>query len=118
MVKLGFPTVDDANSPHAPYDGIATMDTTVDEYGERLATSRAFLPIGLALARKGRLDICPNMVVTRLEFSGSRDLKRAERVYFQSKNGQSTGPEFSARIRKEAVLCSGALGSPQVLMLR
>jgi choline dehydrogenase len=117
-IKLGFPPVDDANSPDAPCDGVATMDVTVDEHGERLATSRAFLPIELVHARKSRLTICPNMIVTRIEFSGNRELKNAERVHFQSESSQSSGRSFSARIRREAILCAGAFGSPQVLMLR
>ncbi len=58
------------------------------------------------------------MVVTHVEFSGNKDLKRAERVHFQSKNGRESGRAFSARIKREAILCSGAFGSPQVLMLR
>jgi choline dehydrogenase len=117
-LKLGFPLVDDANSPHAPCDGIATMDMTVDEHGERLATSRAFLPVEVAHARKSNLTICPNMVVTHIEFSGNKQSKQAERVHFQSKYGRDSGRNFSARIKREAILCSGAFGSPQVLMLR
>jgi choline dehydrogenase-like flavoprotein len=94
------------------------MDMTVDEHGERMATSRAFLPIELAHARKGNLTICPEMIVTRIEFSGNRERKRAERVHFQSTYGHGSGRSFSARIKREAILCSGAFGSPQVLMLR
>lgn len=117
-VKLGFPQVPDANSPYAPADGVATFDVTVDENGERMSTSRAFLPIEMAHARKGHLAICPDMIVTRIEFSGNKELKRAERVHFQPKNGEHSRRSFSARIRKEAIICSGAFGSPQVLMLR
>jgi len=94
------------------------MDMTLDENRERMATSRAFLPVKLVHAPKGNLTICPEMIITRIEFSGNREIKRAERVHFQSKYGQSSGRSFSARIKKEAILCSGAFGSPQVLMLR
>jgi len=94
------------------------MDMAVDEHGERMATSRAFLPSELAHKRKGRLTICPEMLVTRIEFSGNKEMKRAERVHFRSKYNQDSDKAFSARIKKEAVLCSGVFGSPQVLMLR
>jgi choline dehydrogenase-like flavoprotein len=117
-VKLGFPLVPDANSPHAPADGIATLDSIVDENGERMSTSRAFLPTELAHARKANLTICPNMIVSRIEFSGNKESKRAERVHFLPNDGGNSGRSYSARIKKEAIVCSGTLGSPQVLMLR
>lgn len=94
------------------------LDVTVDGNGERMSTSRAFLPIEVAHARRAHLTICSDMIVSQIEFSGNKNSKKAERVHFQPRRVELSGRSFSVRIRREAIVCSGALGSPQVLMLR
>jgi choline dehydrogenase len=118
---MGFKSITDANSPYAFSDGLATLDQSINRNRERSSTFSAFVPKEIALKRKN-LTICTRVAVSRLIFSegllvfsgGSQP--RAEGVRFQSVT--KSDKAFSAKARKEVIVCSGALGSPQVLMLR
>jgi choline dehydrogenase len=119
---MGFKSITDANSPYALSDGLATLDQSINRNRERSSTFSAFVPKEIALKRQKNLTICTRVAVSRLIFSdgllvfsgGSQP--RAEGVRFQSVT--KSDKSFSAKARKEVIVCSGALGSPQVLMLR
>lgn len=99
---LGYPLVDDfdAGSP----EGFGLPDLTVGG-GRRSNTSAAFL----APARKrDNLDIVSGAHVTRILFKGSR----AVGVEYRLK-----GKRCIAYCDQETILCGGAYGSPQLLML-
>ncbi|KAL9095067.1 MAG: hypothetical protein Q9165_002669 [Trypethelium subeluteriae] len=112
---LGFHHITDTNSTDALCDGFATLDLTIDQNMQRMSTLEAYLPRKTALKREKHLGICTASIVSRIEFSGKTN-PRAERVHFQSTISKSQ-KTFSVNVEKEVVVCSGATGSPQVLML-
>ncbi|KAK8120871.1 GMC oxidoreductase [Apiospora kogelbergensis] len=84
---LGLPIDNDVNDPDAPASGYFYLDSTIDKNGSRHSAYSAYLPKKIALERRGRLTICTGVVASKLE---------AER---------------------EVIVCSGAICSPQLLML-
>lgn len=115
---MGFGRISDTNAPDAPADGVATLDTTVNEDNQRVSTFDAFLPREVALSREKTLTICTKTVVSKIKFSGpERGERRAEEVLFKSADPKAQ-KLFTAKVKKEVIVCSGSLGSPQVLMLR
>ena len=117
---LGFTKITDTKSPDALCDGFATLDVTVNKNMQRMSTFDVFLPKELALKRVDDLTICTGAVVSRIEFSTEQDLdrSRADRVVFQDVRSAEKESGFSVSARREIILCSGAIGSPQILMLR
>ena len=116
-LAMGFSLIDDANLPDALCDGVSNLDSTVDQNKQRVSTLEAYLPRATALKREGNLTICTGVLVSRIEFSGDEAEHRAEQVSFQYANSTSE-KVFSVRVNKEVVISSGAVGSPQILMLR
>lgn len=92
------------------------MDSTVNEKHQRMSAVDAFLPKEIALARKN-LTVCTGVVVSRLGFSDEQEKPHAEQVFFQAANKKSS-ETFSVKAKREIILCSGALATPQILMLR
>jgi choline dehydrogenase-like flavoprotein len=115
--EWGLSSIDDLNAPDAPNDGFGLFDLTMDENRKRVSTLDAFLPKSLALERRENLTICTNAIVSQIQFSGENGIHRAKNVLFQYANQRST-QVFSAKVKKEVVVSSGAIGSPQVLLLR
>jgi choline dehydrogenase len=113
---MGFALIADVNSPDAPRDGVTLTDITYDQNKQRVSTFHAFLPIETALKRQN-LTICTGAVVSRIAFSGDSKGHRAERVHFQNAKSKSN-KVFSAKVKGEVIVCSGAIGSPHTLMLR
>ncbi|KAA1467524.1 alcohol oxidase [Dentipellis sp. KUC8613] len=112
---LGFPYITDLNSAQEPSIGCARLDHTVDDYGHRHSTFRAFLPKDLALQRKANLHICTNTIVQKLDVRTDADGRKvAQGVYLASKGGSS---QRNVRASREVVICGGPFGSPKVLML-
>ncbi|KAF8161753.1 alcohol oxidase [Mycena galopus ATCC 62051] len=109
---LGFENVTDFNDPDVPVDVCAMLDEAIDENMRRVSAYNAFLPAELAHDRRDRLKICTKTVATRIEFEEGV----AVGVIFESSNKTVPGT-FYARARKEVVVCSGAIGSPQLLLL-
>ncbi|KAG9237429.1 hypothetical protein BJ875DRAFT_370072 [Amylocarpus encephaloides] len=115
---MGFVRIIDTNSPDCPADGIALFDSTVNEANQRVSTLEAYLPREIALQRRGHLTICANTLVSQITSNEADRSKthRAEKVLFKSVDPK-TSKVFSAKVKKEVIVCSGAIGSPQVLML-
>ncbi|WP_300656837.1 choline dehydrogenase [Pseudomonas sp.] len=102
-VQAGFPRTDDLNGYQQ--EGFGPMDRTVTPKGRRASTARGYLD-----QAKGRpnLTIVTHALTDRILFSG----KRAIGVdYLQ---GDSTTPT-TVKARREVLLCSGAIASPQIL---
>lgn len=114
---MGFKHVPDMSSPEAPSDALATLDAIVSQDNKRVSTFDAFLPSQLVSERKN-LSICTGVVVSHIAFSAVQTKRRAEEVHFQLTNDSKTRRKFLVKIKKEVIICSGALGSPQILMLR
>ncbi|KAF7900954.1 hypothetical protein EAF00_003175 [Botryotinia globosa] len=78
-------------------DGVTTVYSTVTEQRQRVSAFDAFLPREKALEREKHLKICTNTILSRIAFSKEDGV--------------------SHPVKREVIVCSGALGSPQVLML-
>jgi choline dehydrogenase len=122
---MGFPLVTDMNSAEAPCDGLGTVDTIIDQNKKRTSTFDAFLSREIALKREKRLKICTGVIVSKLAFLDENTSpldpngksRRVEQVQFQYAKSK-VNKVFSTKVNKEVIICSGAVGSPQVLMLR
>ncbi|KAI9069674.1 GMC oxidoreductase [Trametes sanguinea] len=116
--RAGIQAMEDLNSPMAPAVGYVRQDVSHDSKARRHGPFHAFLPPALVRARKSRLKICTNALATRLEFAiDDSGHLRAVGVHFEVTDYRYAGKSFFARARREVVVCSGALGSPQLLQL-
>lgn len=115
---MGFVRVSDTNAPDAPPDALVTFDSTINEKNQRVSTFDAFLPREVTLKRTGNLTICPNTLVSRIVFSRDGDKNpRANQVLFK-RSDPIDKRLFSVKVKREVTICSGSIGSPQVLMMR
>ncbi|EPE35189.1 FAD/NAD(P)-binding protein [Glarea lozoyensis ATCC 20868] len=115
-VTLGFPLIPDATDPEASPEGLATFDVTMNENSERVSTFDAFIPRSIALARENNLTICTKAIVSKIKWSKEDGELRAKSVVFTTTDRKS-GKVFVAKVKKEVIICAGAIGTPQVLML-
>ncbi|KAL9583987.1 MAG: hypothetical protein Q9212_002389 [Teloschistes hypoglaucus] len=113
---MGFSLIEDTSSPDAPCDGLSSLDSTVDMNRQRVSTMEAYLPLTTALERQANLTLCTGATVCRIDGSHHETGYRANRVDFQKSN-RGNDKLFSVKVKKEVVVSSGALGSPQILML-
>ncbi|MBG6509199.1 choline dehydrogenase [Pseudomonas aeruginosa] len=102
-VQAGYPRTDDLNGYQQ--EGFGPMDRTVTPEGRRAATGRGYLD-----QARGRpnLTIVTHALRDRILFSG----KRAIGVSYLVGNGDNP---VTAHARREVLVCSGAIASPQLL---
>ncbi len=102
-VQAGYPRTDDLNGYQQ--EGFGPMDRTVTSEGRRAATGRGYLD-----QARGRpnLTIVTHALSDRILFSG----KRAIGVSYLVGNGDNP---VTAHARREVLVCSGAIASPQLL---
>ena len=102
-VQAGYPETDDLNGYRQ--EGFGPMDRTVTPNGRRASTARGYLDMA-----RGRpnLTIVTHALTDRILFSGKRAIGAA---YL---HGTSDTP-VTAHARREVLLCSGAIASPQIL---
>ena len=102
-VQAGYPRTDDLNGYQQ--EGFGPMDRTVTPQGRRASTARGYLD-----QARGRpnLRIVTHALTERILFSG----KRAVGVAYL--HGDSNTPT-TVNARREVLLCSGAIASPQIL---
>ncbi|HHK2987642.1 choline dehydrogenase [Pseudomonas aeruginosa] len=102
-VQAGYPRTDDLNGYQQ--EGFGPMDRTVTPEGRRAATGRGYLD-----QARGRpnLTIVTHALSDRILFSG----KRAIGVSYLVGNGDN---QVTAHARREVLVCSGAIASPQLL---
>ncbi|KAL4073995.1 alcohol oxidase [Scleroderma citrinum] len=115
---LGFPHNPDVNDPDNIPVGWVRFPITRDANGHRISTARAFLSPGVLATRHANLHVCPNTIVERLVLEKEGDDLIARSVIV-GPTDMKVGSEITkeVRIRGEVVLCAGAFGSPQVLLL-
>ncbi len=101
--QAGYPRTDDLNGYRQ--EGFGPMDRTVTPKGRRASTARGYLD-----QARGRpnLSIVTHALTDRILFSG----KRAVGVAYL--HGNSSEP-VRVQARREVLLCSGAIASPQIL---
>ncbi|KAJ7157793.1 alcohol oxidase [Mycena filopes] len=113
--SLGIPVVEDINTPESPAVTLGKLQATIDSDAYRCSTFEAFLPLKLALDRRSRLKICTGTVASSLHIEKGRVLGV---MFFEELELEpEPGRQFYARACKEVVVCGGAIGSPQLLML-
>ncbi|KSF81469.1 choline dehydrogenase [Pseudomonas paraeruginosa] len=102
-VQAGYPRTEDLNGYQQ--EGFGPMDRTVTPEGRRAATGRGYLD-----QARGRpnLTIVTHALSDRILFSG----KRAIGVSYLVGNGDNP---VIAHARREVLVCSGAIASPQLL---
>lgn len=111
---LGLPIDNDVNDPHAPPSGYFYLDATIDRDGSRHSAYSAYLPKDLALERRNRLTVCTGVVASKLELDASQ--QRVRGVHVRSVGSRGSDNTF-IKAEREVIICSGAICSPQLLML-
>ncbi|WJV52256.1 choline dehydrogenase [Prodigiosinella aquatilis] len=102
-VQAGYPRTDDLNGYQQ--EGFGPMDRTVTPQGRRASTARGYLD--QARQRKN-LTIITHALTERILFDG----KRAVGVsYFRGNERRAR----NACVRRDVLLCAGAIASPQIL---
>ncbi len=99
---LGYPTNPDFNG--AAQDGVGYHQTTTTN-GKRCSTAKGYLH---PVMDRPNLRVITGALAQRIIFTG----KRATGVDFTQDN-----LPFSVRVRREVILCGGAINSPQLLLL-
>lgn len=102
-VQAGYPRTEDLNGYQQ--EGFGPMDRTVTPEGRRAATGRGYLD---QARNRTNLTIVTHALSDRILFSG----KRAIGVAYLK--GNSDTP-ITAHARREVLVCSGAIASPQLL---
>ncbi|MFX1766157.1 choline dehydrogenase [Paraburkholderia sp. A1RI-2L] len=100
-VQAGYPRTDDLNGYRQ--EGFGPMDRTVTAKGRRASTARGYLD---QAKQRPNIDIVTHAITDRILFSG----KRANGVVFLD-----GGAQVTRYARREVLVCSGAIGSPQLL---
>jgi choline dehydrogenase len=89
----------------------------INDKNQRVSTFNAFIPREVALLREKNLSICTKAIVSRIMWSNKAGDLCATSVQFTTTDPTS-GKVFSAKFKKEVIICSRSIGTPQVLMLR
>ena len=100
-VQAGFPRTDDLNGYQQ--EGFGPMDRTVTANGRRASTARGYLD---RAKTRTNLTIVTHAMTDRVLFSGKRAIGVA---YLHHGNA------VTAHARREVLVCSGAIASPQLL---
>lgn len=102
-VQAGYPATEDLNGYQQ--EGFGPMDRTVTAQGRRSSTARGYLD---QARKRPNLTIVTHAITDRVLFEG----KRASGVAYLK--GTSSIP-VEAHARREVLVCSGAIASPQIL---
>ncbi|SAK56428.1 choline dehydrogenase [Caballeronia glebae] len=100
-VQAGYPRTEDLNGYQQ--EGFGPMDRTVTAKGRRASTARGYLD---RAKQRGNLTIVTHATTDRVLFSGKRAIGVA---YLHGSE------RVSAHVRREVLVCGGAIASPQVL---
>ncbi len=101
--QAGYPLTDDINGYRQ--EGFGLLDSSVYQ-GERWSSAKAYLD---PVRKNSNLKIVTDAYVQKLKFSG----KMVSGVTYKDHLGKMQ----NIGVRKEILLCAGAVGSPQILML-
>lgn len=113
---VGLPVHRDLNDPAAPAQGYFYLDITVDERSTRMSSYRAWLNKKIANERGEHLTVCTGVVASKLEIDEKG--KQVTGVHIRNARPQGNKQDFFVRARREVIICSGSVCSPQLLMLR
>jgi choline dehydrogenase len=117
---MGVPFIKDINTSPLPLPSITKLRTTVTPQGHRSSAAEAFLPASFVQRHKN-LTICFGAVVQKIQISLLAGRKVVEGIFVENEDAAVTpgiqGERWFIR-GKEVVLCAGAVGSAQLLILR
>ncbi|WP_347555509.1 choline dehydrogenase [Robbsia sp. KACC 23696] len=102
-VQAGYPKTDDLNG--FQQEGFGPMDRSVTPTGRRSSTARGYLD---PARNRPNLDIVTHALTDVIVFDGTR----AEGVKWYVGNARQAHMAYA---RREVLLCSGAIASPQIL---
>jgi choline dehydrogenase len=102
-VQAGYPRTDDLNGYQQ--EGFGPMDRTVTPKGRRASTARGYLD---QAKPRANLTIVTHAMTDKILFEG----KRAVGVSYFKGDGDKA---VKAKAKREVLLCSGAIASPQIL---
>ncbi|WP_250515785.1 choline dehydrogenase [Caballeronia sp. INDeC2] len=100
-VQAGYPRTEDLNGYQQ--EGFGPMDRTVTANGRRASTARGYLD---RAKHRENLTIVTHATTDRVLFSGKRAIGVA---YLHG------GQRVTAHVRREVLVCGGAIASPQLL---
>jgi choline dehydrogenase len=100
-VQAGYPRTEDLNGYQQ--EGFGPMDRTVTANGRRASTARGYLD---RAKHRANLTIVTHATTDRVVFAGKRAIGVA---YLHG------GQRVTAHVRREVLVCSGAIASPQLL---
>ncbi|MDH1012114.1 choline dehydrogenase [Pseudomonas nicosulfuronedens] len=102
-VQAGYPRTEDLNGYQQ--EGFGPMDRTVTPQGRRASTARGYLD---QARERPNLTIVTHALTDRILFSGKRAIGA---TYLHGDDNALT----QVRARREVLVCSGAIASPQLL---
>lgn len=111
--KVGLPFVEDGNDPRASAQGIVKLDTAINSSGQRVSSYGAWLNARIANERKSHLSVCTRVVASKLVVD--EGLKRVKGV--QIRRVGKGDRDYFVKARREVIITSGTLSSPQLLLL-
>ncbi|KAI2617082.1 hypothetical protein GGR54DRAFT_210961 [Hypoxylon sp. NC1633] len=115
--NMGLSVQKDCNEPDIPPNGFFPLDAAINQRGDRVSAFNAYLGKELALQRRKRLTICTGALVSSLDLDGPQGIVKGVHVRRSQNNpGDSSGNYFVAA-RREVIICSGAISTPQILGL-
>ncbi|KAJ3570890.1 hypothetical protein NP233_g4110 [Leucocoprinus birnbaumii] len=112
--NIGFPFIGDINSTKNSPFGCAQLYFTRDENQHRNSTYHAFLPANLVKRRRRNLHILTNALAEKIVVGHRNGEPWAEGLQIASRSGSN---RKIVTAEHEIILCGGAFGSPQLLML-
>ena len=110
-LQAGYSCNDDFNGPQQ--EGVGTYQVTQKD-GERFSAAKAYLTPHLS---RSNLQVFTNASATRVLTEGSDGQTRAVGVEYRPDAGRGALQTLRLNPGGEVLLCAGAFGSPQLLML-
>ncbi|KAI1120823.1 putative GMC oxidoreductase [Nemania abortiva] len=115
--NLGLSLFQDSNNPRAPPSGYFPLDTAISPRRERVSAFTAYLNKSIASKRRAHLSVCTGALVTRLQLDSELGVVSGVHVRSSQKSTGGSQADYFVKARREVVICSGAISTPQVLIL-
>lgn len=114
---MGLPFVADGNDPTASAQGIVQLDTAIDSHGKRVSSYEAWLNSRIANERRSHLSVCTRVVASKLVLDESSTIVKGVQIRPVG-GGSGASQNYLVTARREVIIASGTLCTPQLLMLR
>jgi choline dehydrogenase-like flavoprotein len=112
---VGLPVHQNVNNPSGSAQGFFYLDQTIDSNSQRLSAYHAFLNDTIATERRDRLSVCTAVIAYKLEIDSKG--KQVTGVHVQRARPTGQDKEYFIKARREVIICSGTVCTPQLLML-